>query len=705
MDRIEELRNEIRKHDYLYYIEARPVISDKEYDALFAELQELEQRNPGRITPDSPTQRVGAAPVGAFSQAKHAIPMLSLANTYTRTEVEQWMARVRDGLEGAKAEFVCELKYDGVALSVVYENGILVRAVTRGDGEVGDVITENVRTIRSIPLHLNGAGRAPLENSGKRSNESQADVPEAHSENTAVLPGRLEVRGEVFMLDADFVRLNQEAAEMGEKPYANPRNTTAGTLKQKDSREVAKRTLQFVGYWVDYRNKTQLDAFATGGNGVSQPLNHNENLTWLRELGIPTSPNVQICNDVNEVMEYIERWDVQRDSLPFQIDGVVIKVNSLRQQDMLGSIARSPRWAIAYKFEAKKAQTVLTDISLQVGRTGVVTPVAELRPVSLAGSTLSRATLHNADFVRDLDLRISDTVVVEKGGDVIPKISGVVLEKRQPTSVEWQMPLHCPCNNHSVLHRPPGEANFYCTHSACPWQIRRRLQHFVARDAMDIDGLGEKAVDQFVEAGLLTNLADIYDLPRHRERIAQLERWAPKSIDKLFAGIERSKQQPFERLLFALGIRFVGEGVAKLLVRAFGNLERLESASIAELSAVNEVGERIAASVVEFFSDESERAVVRRLRESGLQFERTVDAAESDAFAGLTFVLTGELVRFTRREAQEAIEARGGKASGSVSKKTSYVVAGENAGSKLDKAVELGVTVLTEAEFEAMLAR
>ena len=417
----------------------------------------------------------------------------------------------------------------------------------------------------------------------------------------------------------------------------------------------------------------------------------------------PVGRDVRLCTNIDDVMAYINEWDEKRDTLPFQIDGVVIKVNALRDQDELGFVARSPRWAIAYKYEAKKAQTILEDITLQVGRTGVVTPVAELKPTFLAGSTISRATLHNEDYVKGLDLRIGDTVVIEKGGDVIPKVAGVVEEQRPTDANAWTFPTTCPCPNKSPLHRPEGEANYYCTHSACPWQIRRRLEHFIARDAMDIDGLGEKAVEQFVEAGLLTTIADIYDLPTKQDEILALERWAPKSLEKLLKGLEASKEQPFERVLFALGIRFVGEGVAKVLVRAFPTIDVLAGASMEQLTAVNEIGDRIAESILEFFADDSEREMVERLRAAGLQFEKEASEIAGDQFAGMTFVLTGELSTMTRREAKELIEARGGKAAGSVSKKTTYVVAGEAAGSKLQKAKDLGVEVLDEEAFKALL--
>ncbi len=671
--RIQELRTQIRHHDFLYYVEARPEISDREYDALLCELENLEREHPDLITPDSPTQRVSGEPIGTFETVTHRTPMLSLANTYSREEVEDFDARVRKGLETDAVEYVCELKVDGVAMSLVYENGHLVRAVTRGDGERGDVVTQNVRTIRAIPLVL-GNGE-----SGMGNGES----------------GRLEVRGEIYMLDADFQLLNQAMEESGEKPYANARNTTAGTLKQKDAREVAKRTLQFTAYWLEESSEQR---------GVSsEQRTHFDNVQRLKDLGFPTGRDVRLCRNIDEVMAYINEWDSRRDTLPFQIDGVVIKVNNLRQQDELGSVARSPRWAIAYKYEAKKAQTVLRDITLQVGRTGVVTPVAELEPTLLAGSTISRATLHNEDYIKDLDLRIGDTVVIEKGGDVIPKVSAVVIEQRPAHALPWHFPTTCPCSHQSPLHRPDGEANHYCTHGACPWQVKRRLEHFAARDAMDIDGLGEKAIEQFVEAGLLQTVADIYDLGAKQDEILRLDRWAPKSVERLLNGIEASKSQPFERVLYALGIRFVGEGVAKVLARAFRNVDALAEASKEALTNVHEIGDRIAESVVEFFEDASERSIVDRLREAGLHFAKDDGDVATDDFAGMTFVLTGELETMTRREASELIEARGGKVSGSVSKKTTYVVAGAAAGSKLEKAKDLGIEVLDETAFKAML--
>lgn len=664
-ERVQWLRAEIRRHDHAYYVEARPVITDREYDALLHELESLEREHPELVTPDSPTQRVSGTPIGSFATVTHARPMLSLANTYSREEVEAFDRRVRDGLEGASPEYVCELKVDGVAMSLTYRNGALHLAATRGDGETGDDVTQNIRTIKAIPLRV-----------------AEVDVNGARMSD-------FEVRGEVYMLNEDFLAINVDMEERGEKPYANPRNLTAGTLKSKDPKVVAQRTLQFVGYNLDANDAT--------------PATHSECLDVLKRLGFPGGRALRVCASIDEVMAFIDEWEDKRDDLPFQIDGIVIKVNTRRQQDELGFVARSPRWAIAYKYEAKKAQTILEDITLQVGRTGVVTPVAELRPVPLAGSTISRATLHNEDFVRELDLHIGDTVIIEKGGDVIPKVSGVVVQMRPADAPAWHMPTHCPCDHHAPLHRKEGEANWYCDDTGCPWQIRRRLQHFVSRDAMDIDGLGERAIDQFVDAKLLPDVASIYDLPSRREDILALDRWAPKSFDRLVAGIEASKKQPYARVLFALGIRFVGEGVAKILARAFPTIDELSAATMEQLTAVNEIGESIATSVIEFFAEPHTADLIARLRAHGVQFETERAEQLEQRFAGMTFVLTGELVTMTRRDAEERIEALGGKAAGSVSKKTTYVVAGANAGSKLTKAQELGVQVISEDDLLTML--
>lgn len=657
-ERAQFLRKEIEHHTKLYYVEAQPTISDREFDALLDELLALEQTYPALVTPSSPTQRVGGATISSFETVEHAVPMLSLSNTYSQAEIEEFHKRVVHALEGAIPEYVCELKYDGVAMSLTYRDGNLVLAATRGDGTRGDDVTNNIRTIKSVPLHISEKGE-------------------------------VEVRGEVYMNNAAFLELNQAMEEQGEKTFANPRNLAAGTLKQKNPKDVAKRPLSFVAYWL---------------RSNAQALTHFENLAWLREHGFVTEKATRVCNSIDEIMQFITYWDTEREHLPFNIDGIVIKVNSLRQQQEIGMVAKAPRWAIAYKYEAKKATTLLTDITLQVGRTGVVTPVAELQPVLLAGSTISRATLHNEEFVHELGLHIGDTVIIEKGGDVIPKVSAVVPEARPANAVPWSMPSICPCPLQSTLHKPATEVAYYCDHTGCPWQIRRALHHFVSRAAMDIDGLGEKAVDQFVDAGILQSVTGIYELPQKTQEILALERWAPKSVEKLVAGIEASKQQPYHRLLFAIGIRFVGEGVAKTLSKAFPTIEQLQAATLEQLTAVHEIGPRIAEQVVLFMSDSANVEMLTTLQRYGLQLHTEVveHAGGDNRFAGKTFVFTGELITMTRREAEEYAEFLGGKASGSVSKKTSYLVAGASAGSKLTKAQELGVPVLSEEEFRLM---
>lgn len=665
--RIDELKELIRKYDNAYYNEAVSLVSDREYDLLFRELEDLEKEFPEYKTTDSPTQRVGGTPVDGFETIQHDIPMLSLANTYSEEEVRDFDDRVKRGLEGEEYEYFAELKFDGVALSLKYENGSLARGATRGDGFSGDDITPNVRTIRSIPFNIN-------------------DV----QINGTTLKN-FEVRGEAFMYEADFLELNRQKEEAGEKTYANPRNTTAGSLKQLDSREVARRKLRFSAYYL-FTNETKLDTLSG-------------NATLLKDMGFPVSDVNKVCRNLDELFEFIEYCRSLRPTLPFQIDGVVIKVNSIRQQDYLGMVARSPRWAIAYKFEAETAETVLSDISIQIGRTGAATPVAWLEPVFLAGSTISRATLHNYDFIQSLDLRIGDSVYIEKGGDVIPKVTAVNLEKRNPDSIPYEFPKYCICNLKSELVRPEDEANYYCNHPECPWQIRRKLEHYASRNAMDIEGLGEKVVEQFVELGFLKNIADIYELKNYRERILELDRWGEKSVDNLLAAIEQSKEKPFERVLYALGIRFIGQGGAKLLAKAFGALDKIIAANTDELTAVNEIGEKMAESVNGFFRNPVEMNIINRLRESGLKFESEAssDADVSDKLKGLTFVFTGELKAMSRTDAAKLVEQAGGKETKSVSKNTSYVVVGENPGSKFAKAEQLGVKILNEEEFFNLL--
>lgn len=666
-ERIDFLRQRISECDRAYYVDAEPLISDFEYDQLFAELQSLERDNPHLASLQSPTQRVGGAPLVEFESVEHIRPMLSLANTYSQGEISAFIERVRTGLEGKESDYVAELKYDGVALSLTYRAGKLTIAATRGDGTRGDNITANARTIKQIPLEAN-----KVQYQGK-----------------PILD--FEVRGEVYLDEADFLRINEQRSEKGEKTFANPRNLTAGTLKLLDPKTVAQRPLKFVCYKIDVE-------------GV-RIESHTESLELIRQLGLPAPPYFKLCSSELEIFDFINYWQHQRNELHFQIDGIVLKVNSIRQQEDLGQVARSPRWAVAFKYSAEQASTLLKSITIQVGRTGAATPVAELEPVLLAGSTISRATLHNEDYIRELDIRPGDTVVVEKGGEVIPKVSGVVLEMRPEGLLPYSFPKYCSCPVSSELTRPEGEANHYCNHPECPWQIRRRLEHFASRNAMNIEGLGEKAVEAFVERGLLRTIADIYQLKDKRYEIAQMDGRGEKSTDKLLTSVEESKTKEFSRFLYAIGIRFIGEGAAKILARNFSDLRELMSADFDRLVSIREIGSKMAESIIEFFRNEKEIAIINSLIQSGLNTvssERT-DGSARTPFSGQTFVLTGELNKYPRAKAKDIIEQLGGKVSGSVSKKTNYVLAGANSGSKLDKAIELGINIISEEEFDRMI--
>ena len=665
--RIDELRELLKKYDFAYYVEAEPLISDREYDKLYLELSELEKKYPEFISEDSPTQRVGGVPLKEFKTVSHEKPMLSLSNTYNREEVMDFNRRVGELLEGMECKYVCELKYDGTALSMVYNEGNLSFAASRGDGFRGDDITQNIKTIRSIPLKIK------------------------EIEYNGVKLRNFEVRGEVYMNEKDFLKINEKRVEEGEKIYANPRNLTAGTLKQLDPRQVASRPLNVVCYYLDSKDVI-LES-------------HFENIVLLKKLGFPVSPESKLCNTIEEVFDYINEWETKRNTLEFQIDGIVIKVDSIRQQEELGMVARSPRWAIAYKYEAEKAQTNLKNIIIQIGRTGIATPVADLEPVFLAGSTISRATLHNFDYISERDIRIGDTVFIEKGGEVIPKVTAVVIEKRPLDTIPFEFPKICPCELKTQLYRPEGEASYICDNPECPWQIRRRIEHFSSRNAMDIEGLGEKAVEQLVELGFLKNIADIYGLFNFRQKIIQLDRWGDKSTDNLLSAIEKSKEQPLSRLIYALGIRYIGDGAAKILARNFKSIDEIAMKSIDELASINEIGSKMADSIVKFFADDKNIEILNKLRASGLKFtsEEFEGIKLNNKLDGLTFVLTGELSSMTRNRAKELIESMGGKTTGSVSKKTSYVVAGEQAGSKFDKAMELKVRILNEEEFLEMI--
>jgi DNA ligase (NAD+) len=661
IQKIERLRREIHDHDYRYYVLARPVIADEAYDGLMRELQELEDAHPELQSPNSPTQRVGGAPTKAFPTVSHDPPMLSLANSYSEEDVRDFDRRVRETLKGEPARYVAELKIDGVAIALRYRGGEFERGATRGDGTQGDEITSNLRTIRSLPLRLRTSDRSLLD---------------------------IEVRGEVYMERADFDRLNEQQVAEGEKTFVNPRNTTAGTLKMQDSRIVAGRPLH-------------LFAYTLHASGARLAM-HSASLDTLRKLGLPVNEHARLCNTIDDVVAFWKEWEGRRDTLPYDIDGVVVKVDDLDQQRTLGTIARSPRWAIAFKFASRKGETVLRGITLQVGRTGTVTPVAELEPVFVGGSTVSRATLHNNDYIAELDLRIGDTVVVEKGGDVIPKISGIVPGKRPPRATAFRMPRNCPeCG--SPIHRPEGEANFICENSECPAQVRARIEHFARRGAMDIEGLGEAAVDQLVSLRLVHNAADLYTLHRHRATLVALDRWGEKSTQNLLDAIEASKGRPFQRLLFALGIRHVGAGVAGLLAEHFPSMEALQSAGAEHLQAISGLGPRIAESIGHFFAERHNTELLRHLKQAGLTMEGARPRRGTGPLSGKTFVLTGTLPSLTREEATALIERHGGTVTSSVSKKVQFLLAGEEAGSKLARARALAIPVISEADLQQMI--
>ncbi len=656
---IKNLREEIRKHDYNYYVLAQPEISDYEYDMLLKKLEDLERKYPHLVTPDSPTQRVGSDLTKEFPPVEHTVPMLSLANTYSEEELRDFDRRVREGLGDEKFQYVTELKIDGVSVSLLYRNGKFVRAATRGDGKVGEEITNNVKTIRSVPLSVD------LEK-----------LPEA-------VRTEFEVRGEIFMEIEAFKKLNEQRALNGEKLFANPRNSTAGTLKLQDPRIVASRPLDIFTYYL------------LSSNGFEST--QYENLNYLKAAGFKVNPNFKLCKNIEEVLDYCHVWEAKRDELSYEIDGVVIKVNSSVQQKKLGTIAKSPRWAVAFKFKAQQAKTKLKKITWQVGRTGTLTPVAELEPVFLAGSTISRATLHNVDEIRRKDIREGDTVIIEKGGDVIPKVVGVVKNERPLNSVPVEPPEYCPVCGSPVFN-PTDEVAIFCVNSQCPAQIKGRLIHFASRDAMDIEGLGESLIDQFVELGYLKTFPDIYGLKKYRESLIEIERLGEKSIDNLLAAIEKSKEQPFHRVLFALGIRFVGAGVALKLANHFKSIDALMNADSEALEETPDVGSKISESILKYFADAHNLGIIQKLREAGLKF-KVEEETGTGKLEGLSFVLTGTLDSMSRNEAKERIIKLGGKFLSAVSSKTDYVVVGENPGSKFDKAKKLGVKTIGEEEF------
>jgi DNA ligase (NAD+) len=659
---IQDLRDELNQHNYNYYVLDNPTISDFEFDQKLKQLQELESRHPEFFDDNSPTQRVGGTITKNFQTVVHDYRMYSLDNSYSKEDVVDWENRIQKVLGNVPLQYTCELKYDGASISITYENGKLKRAVTRGDGFQGDDVTNNIKTIKSIPLQLKGN-----------------------------FPERFDIRGEIVLPFEGFEKMNQELIEIGETPYSNPRNTASGSLKLQDSSEVAKRPLECLLYFIVGNNlniKTQF-----------------EGLEAARNWGFKVPKEAKLANSLNEVFDYINYWDEHRHKLPYETDGVVIKVNSFQHQDELGYTAKSPRWAIAYKFKAEQVSTRLNSISYQVGRTGSITPVANLEPVQLAGTIVKRASLHNADQIEKLDIRIGDTVFVEKGGEIIPKIIGVDLAKRNAEAVPTLYITHCPeCQ--AELVRNEGEANHYCPNFyGCPPQIIGRIQHFITRKAMDIEGLGGETVALLYNNGLVKDYADLYELTV--DQILPLERMAQKSAENLVNGVQKSKEVPFERVLYAIGIRYVGETVAKKLSKHYKSIDAIRNASLMDLILVDEIGEKIAQSVIEFFDNPENVRIIERLKQYDVQMElvEVHNPNATNKLAGKTFVVSGVFEKFSRDDLKKAIEDNGGKVGSSISAKTDYVVAGDNMGpAKLEKANQLKISIITEIDFLAMIS-
>lgn len=656
-DTIQTLRNELNQHNYNYYVLDNATISDYDFDVKLKELQDLENKHPEFFDAHSPTQRVGGTVTKNFKTIAHQYRMYSLDNSYSKEDLLDWENRIQRVLGNVSLQYTCELKYDGASISITYENGKLVQALTRGDGFQGDEVTNNIKTIKSIPLQLKGN-----------------------------YPDKFDIRGEIILPFAGFEKMNQELIEIGETPYSNPRNTASGSLKLQDSAEVAKRPLECLLY------------FVTGNN---LPFSSQiEGLESARNWGFKVPNEAKLVNNMHEVFDFIDYWDVHRHTLPYETDGVVIKVNSIQHQEELGYTSKSPRWAIAYKFKSEQVSTKLNSITYQVGRTGAITPVANLAPVQLAGTIVKRASLHNADQIEKLDIRINDTVFVEKGGEIIPKIIAVDLEKRPENSEVTHYITHCP-ECHTELVRNAGEANHYCPNFyECPPQIIGRIQHYISRKAMDIEGLGGETVALLFKHGLVHNYADLYELKV--DDILHLERMAKKSAENLVNGVEKSKEIPFESVLFALGIRFVGETVAKKLAKHYKNIDALSKATLMELILVDEIGDRIARSVIEFFENEENIKSIDRLKTYGVQFEvvEKINPNATEKFLGKTFVVSGVFAQFSRDELKKAIEDNGGKVGSSISAKTDFVVAGDNMGpAKLEKANKLNIPILSEEDF------
>ncbi len=660
-ENIESLRKELREHNHNYYVLDNPTISDYDFDMKLKELQKLEERYPEFQDPTSPTLRVGGMVTKNFETVEHDYRMYSLDNSYSKEDLEDWEKRIQRILGDAEVEFTCELKYDGASISLTYEKGELVQALTRGDGFQGDAVTTNVKTIKSVPLRLKG------------------DYPD-----------QFDIRGEIVLPFEGFAKMNAERIENGEEPYMNPRNTAAGSLKLQDSAVVSQRPLDCLLYGIVGQN-----------TGITSQW---EMLEKAREWGFKVPTAAKLCNSTSEVMAFVNYWDINRHDLPYETDGVVVKVNSIQHQDELGFTSKSPRWAMAYKFKTEQVSTLLNEITYQVGRTGAITPVANLAPVLLAGTTVKRASLHNADQIAKFDIREGDTVFVEKGGEIIPKIIGVDFSKRPQGSEPTLYIDHCPeCS--TQLERTEGDAKHYCPNFyGCPPQITGRIQHYISRKAMDIEGIGGETVELLFKEGLLKNYADLYTLTK--EQILPLDRMAEKSAENLVKGIAQSVKIPFERVLFALGIRFVGETVAKNLARAYKNIDALMSASEEELTAVNEIGERIANSVTEFFQNEANREIISRLKGYGIQFSLSEKQMENqtDTLKGMTIVVSGVFESLSRNELKKMIENNGGKVGSGISSKTAYLVAGDNMGpSKRTKAESLGIPIISEREFMKMV--
>lgn len=659
---IEELRKKIDYHCYRYYVLDDPEISDAEFDTLMRELERLEREHPEFITPDSPTQRVGAPPAADFETVTHAVPMLSLANAMDESEVIEFENRIRRRIGKQPVDYVVESKLDGLAVELVYEDGLFTIGSTRGDGITGENVTQNLKTIRSIPLRLRSTGDLPV-------------------------PKNLSVRGEVIMLKKDFESLNRERLDAGEPPFANPRNAAAGSVRQLDSRITARRKLDFYCYGIaDYT--------------VLPVATHLDVLNVLKSFGLKINKDITLCSNIHEVLEACRKLEDRRSLLPYEIDGAVIKVNNLKLQEELGTISRSPRWAIAFKFKPQQATTVIKDIIVQVGRTGALTPVAILQPVQLAGVEIQRATLHNQDEIDRKDIRIGDTVLIQRAGDVIPEVVKVIEHKRTGSERRFTMPKSCPSCGGPVV-RPSNEAVARCTNPRCPAKLKESIRHFASRRAMDIEGLGDKLIDQIVEKGLVKDVADLYCLSLHQ--LSSLERMGEKSARNVLVSIEKSKKAGLERLLYALGIRHVGEHTARILVKHFKCFDNLLRAKRDDLLDINEIGPEVSESILKFFSDEGNRRLIDRLQKAGVSFEPAAVPVSDTRFSGKVFVFTGTLKTMSRAEAEKKVEALGGKASGSVSRKTDYVVVGEDPGSKYEKARQLGVTTLTEDEFLKML--